>query len=220
MKGQVLDDFLEEIPQQEMGLDSSGWWTLNVDGASRQTGDGLRLQLKGPTGEVIEQAIFFNFPTSNNEAEYEAIIAGLDLEIFVSSEKIIIRSDSQLVVWQVNREYETRDQCMAKYVSLINLWLGSFAAWRLEHVPRSSNEKTDALAAVATSLPIKETVLLSVYYQPESSITTSQVNEVDETSPSWMTLVARYLSSGELPNNRAEAHKIQVQAARFSLINS
>ena len=151
---------------------------------------------------------------------YEAIIAGLDLEIFVSSEKIIIRSDSQLVVWQVNREYETRDQCMAKYVSLINLWLGSFAAWRLEHVPRSSNEKTDALAVVATSLPIKETVLLPVYYQPESSITTIRVNEVDETSPSWMTLVARYLSSGELPDNRAEAHKIQVQAARFSLINS
>ena len=109
---------------------------------------------------------------------------------------------------------------MAKYVSLINLWLGSFAAWRLEHVPRSSNEKMDALAAVATSLPIKETVLLPVYYQPESSITTSRVNEVDETSPSWMTLVARYLSSGELSDNRAEAHKIQVQAARFSLINS
>ena len=109
---------------------------------------------------------------------------------------------------------------MAKYVSLINLWLGSFAAWRLEHVPRSSNEKTDALAVVATSLPIKEIVLLPVYYQPESSITTSRVNEVDETSPSWMTLVARYLSSGELPDNRAKALKIQVQAARFSLINS
>ena len=62
---------------------------------------------------------------------------------------------------------------MAKHASLINLRLGSFAAWWLEHVSRSSNEKADALAVVAVSLPIKETALLPVYYQPESSITTN-----------------------------------------------
>ena len=108
---------------------------------------------------------------------------------------------------------------MAKYVSLINLRLGIFAAWRLEHVPRSSNEKADSLVSIDVSLPIKKTVLLPVYYQSESSITTNRVNEVDETSLLWMTLVVHYLSSGELPDNRAEAHKIQVQEARFSLIN-
>ena len=50
----MLVDFLVEIPQQEMELDSSGWWTLNVDGASRQTGAGLGLKLKASIGEVIE----------------------------------------------------------------------------------------------------------------------------------------------------------------------
>ena len=99
---------------------------------------------------------------------------------------------------------------MANYVSLINLRLGSFVAWQLEHVPRSSNEKMGALAVVAASLPIKETVLLPVYYQPESSITTYRVNEVDETGPSWMTPIVRYLSSRELSNNRVEAQKVQV----------
>ena len=165
------------------------------------------------------KAICLNFPTSNNEAEYEAIIVGLNLAISLSLEKIIIRSYSQLVVGQVNGEYEIRDQRMTKYVSIINLRLGSFMAWQLEHVSRSSNEKADALAAVAASLPIKETMLLPVYYQLESSIITNRVNEIDETCPSWMTPVACYLSLGELPDNRAEAHRIQVQAARFSLIN-
>ena len=108
---------------------------------------------------------------------------------------------------------------MAKYVSLINLQLGSFMAWKLEHIPRSSNKKADALAAVAASLPIKETVLLPVYYQPELSITNNWVNEVDETSPSWMNPVTHYLNSRELLDNRAQAYKIQVQATRFSLIN-
>ena len=139
-----------------------------MDGASQQKEAGLGMQLKALIGEVIEQAICLNFPTSNNEVEYEAIVIGRDLVISVSLEIIIIRSDSQLVVGKVNEEYETRDQCMTKYVSLINLRLGSFVAWQLEHVPRSSNEKVNALAVIASSLPIKETMLLLVYYQLES----------------------------------------------------
>ena len=75
------------------------------------------------------------------------------------------------------------------------------------------------MTAVAAPLPIKEIVLLPVYYQLESSITTNMVSEVDETGPSWMTQVARYISSGELPDKNTEAHKIQVQGTRFSLIN-
>ena len=125
-----------------------------------------------------------DFPASNNEAEYKAIIVGIDLAISVSSEKIIIRSDSQLVVGQVNGKYETRDQRMTKYASLVTLRLENFVAWRLEHILRDSNEKANSLAVLAASLLIKETVLLPVYYQPESSITTNRVNEIDETCPS------------------------------------
>ena len=88
-------------------------------GTSRHTRVGVGLQLKAPTGERVEQAIRLDFPTSNNETEYEAILAGVDLVQSISSEKLLIRSDSQLVVGHVNGEYETRDQCMAKYVGLI-----------------------------------------------------------------------------------------------------
>ena len=114
-----------------------------------------------------------DFLVSNNEAEYEAIIARIDLALSISLEKIIIRSDSQLVVGQVNGEYETRDERMTKYVSLVTRRLRNFAYWKLEHVSRDSNEKAKALAVVVASLPIKETVLLLVYYQPESLISTS-----------------------------------------------
>ena len=65
-----------------------------MDGAFRKTGAGVGLQLKAPTGERIEQAIRLDFPASNNEAEYEAIVADIDLAISVSSEMIIIQSDS------------------------------------------------------------------------------------------------------------------------------
>ena len=81
-----------------------------MDGASRQTGARVGLQLRALTGERIEQAIWLDFLASNNESEYEAILARADLAKSVSSEKLIIHNDSQLVVGQVNGEYETRGQ--------------------------------------------------------------------------------------------------------------
>ena len=85
----------------------------------------------------------------------------------------------------------------------------------LEHIPI----KGQTLVAVAASIPIKETVFLPIYYQSTSSITIDHVSQIDEAGPSWLTPIMHYLSLGELSDNRVEAHKAQVQAARFSLVN-
>ena len=73
---------------------------------------------------------------------------------------------------------------MEKYVSLVKQRLGSFSAWKLEHITRDYNEKADALVVVAASLMITETVFLPIYYQSNSSIITTPVSQVDEVSPS------------------------------------
>ena len=101
-----------------------------------QTRLGVGLQLKATTREMIEQTIRLDFPTSNNEIEYEAILPGVNLAKSVSSEKLIIRSDSQLVVGQANREYETRDKRMVRYASMVKQRLEIFVAWKLKHIPR------------------------------------------------------------------------------------
>ena len=88
-------------------------------------------------------------------------------------------------------------------------------ARKLEHISRGSNEKENALAVVATSLPTKETVLLPVYYQSESLIAANRVNDIEDTCPSWMTPIARYLSSGELPDSMVGAHKILLKRLDF-----
>ena len=66
-KRQVLVDFIAEIPKSEISQGSLNWWTLSVDGESRQTRASIGLQLKSPTGEKIEQAIRLGFKASNNE---------------------------------------------------------------------------------------------------------------------------------------------------------
>ena len=72
----------------------------------------------------------------------------------------------------MNGDYETRDQRMVKYTNLVKQRLESFSYLKLEHIPRSLNEKEYALAVVAASISIKEIGLLSIYYELTSSITT------------------------------------------------
>ena len=102
-----------------------GWWTLSVDGASRQTGAGIDLQLISPTGERIEQAIRLGFIATNNELEYEAMVAGLELALAMGVDNLSVQSDSQLVVGQVNAEFEFRNPRMTKYASLVKHKLNS-----------------------------------------------------------------------------------------------
>ena len=218
-KGQVLTDFLVELPQPNTRSNSEGWWTLYVDGASRQSGANIGLQLTSPAGERIEQAVRLGFDASNNESEYEALIAGVELALAVGADNLLIRSDSQLVIGQVNAEFESREPRMAKYASLVKQRLSTLSAWRLEHVSRDRYERADALAAVAASFPVKETVYLPIYYQPDSSILHTQVSQIKEAPPSWMDPIRLYIATGELPDERNKAHKIQIQSSRFSLVD-
>ena len=130
-----------------------GCYTLSVDGASQQIGVDIGLQLKSSGGDKIEQAIRLDFSASNNESEYEAILVEIELEAAISVDKLIIRSDSQLVLGQVNAEYESRDPRMTKYVPLVKQRFASFSAWKLEHFPKDSNEKAETLAAMAAFCP-------------------------------------------------------------------
>ena len=69
---------------------------------------------------------------------------------------------------------------MARYMGIVKQRLGNFAAWKLEHIPRDSNERENALVVVTSSIPIKKTIFLLINYQLALSITTERVNQIDE----------------------------------------
>ena len=84
IKGQVLADFVMDFASVEPAGDAQAVtdlspWKLSVDGASNAQGSGAGLILTSPEGIDIEYALRFGFHTSNNEDEYEAVIASLNL---------------------------------------------------------------------------------------------------------------------------------------------
>ncbi|KAL6335721.1 hypothetical protein AAG906_039484 [Vitis piasezkii] len=155
MKGQVMADFVLEYsrkPIQHKEPSEKEWWTLRVDGASRSSGSGVGLLLQSPTGEHLEQAIRLGFPASNNEAEYEAILSGLDLALTLSVSRLRVYSDSQLVVRHVQKEYEAKDARMARYLTKVRDTLQRFTEWTIEKIKRAENGRADALAVIPTEI--------------------------------------------------------------------
>ena len=80
-------------------------WKLFVDGAANAQGSGAGLILTSLEGIDIEYALRFVFRASNNEAEYEAVIAGLNLAHSMEADQLEVCSDSQLVIKQIDDTY-------------------------------------------------------------------------------------------------------------------
>ncbi|CAL2229367.1 unnamed protein product [Prunus armeniaca] len=94
-------------------------WQLHVDGASNHKGAGASVVIITPDGTLLEQAITLGFSASNNEAEYEALLAGLLLAKELSIMRLAIYSDSQLIKNQASGEYMTKHPRMVQYLDKV-----------------------------------------------------------------------------------------------------
>ncbi|XP_062109404.1 uncharacterized protein LOC133820020 [Humulus lupulus] len=128
INGQVLADFIVEFTSQPNGgrseeegqsvaeeeTRSFEGWSLHVDGASNEGGSRAGIVMTGPKGLRMYCAIQFRFEASNNEAEYEALLAGLRLAQGLKVTHLHIFSDSQLLIL---REKNTHADALAKLAS-------------------------------------------------------------------------------------------------------
>ena len=90
----------------------------------------------------------------NNEAEYDALIAGLNLAKDMGIKKLDIRSDSQLVVNQLLGTYQARDLKMASYLEHVKTVQSTFEEFNITQITRLDNNHADALANLGSSIPI------------------------------------------------------------------
>lgn len=91
-------------------------WTIYVDMSATQKGCGAGIICESPEVDIYEYAMRLNFRASNNEAEYEELLCGIQMSKATGAEEILALSDSQLIFIQVNGDYEVRDATMIKYL--------------------------------------------------------------------------------------------------------
>lgn len=96
IKAQVLVDFILEISYEEEEVKEKETWLLEVDGSSDVNGYGAEIIMTSPKENIYEYTIKFVFLASNNEAEYEAVIAGLRMYmcIVAGAKNVSLKTDS------------------------------------------------------------------------------------------------------------------------------
>ncbi|GJZ92526.1 reverse transcriptase domain-containing protein [Tanacetum coccineum] len=127
IKGQILADFIVERPEEESPDELVAEpevlpepWTLFTDGSSCVDGSGAGLILTNPEGAEFTYAMRFRFEATNNEAEYEALIAGLRIAEQMGVKNLQANVDSRLVANQVNGSYVAKESGMCAVEKLKN----------------------------------------------------------------------------------------------------
>ena len=161
-----------------------------------------------PEGDIVECMVRLDFPTTNNEAEYEALVAGLDLAKAARAASIVIYCDSQVVANQVNGDYECKEERMKRYLDQVKTRVGDLEA-KIIQIPRGENEQADRLSNAASTerMIIPGNVLSFVQLSP--LIVSNDIQEIGSES-NWTTPLVSYFKNRVLPDGKEAARKLKI----------
>lgn len=122
--------------------------SLHTDGGARGNPGpaGIGVVLADEHGEVIADIARGIGATTNNVAEYRALIAGLELALERGIAELDVYLDSKLVVSQVLGEWKIKDERLRALAAKAQILMGKFDAITIQHVRREQNAAADALA--------------------------------------------------------------------------
>ncbi len=121
---------------------------LYTDGACRGTpgSGGIGVVFKDEKGNVLGTLKKYIGSCTNNEAEYQALIAGLKEAVRHGYSRLHIFMDSELVVKQINGDYRVKSKHLFKYILEVRSLLSSFYTYKVIHINRNENKMADQLA--------------------------------------------------------------------------
>ncbi|GAU10080.1 hypothetical protein TSUD_423780, partial [Trifolium subterraneum] len=216
IKSQLLADFILELSSPPEATNMQPW-TLSVDGASNIRRSGAGVVLEGPDGVLIEQSLRFAFKASNNQAEYEALIAGMRLAKEMEVADLRAKSDSQLVTSQVSGEFQAKDPQLIKYLEQVRSLAKHFNTFELIYVPREQNARADLLSKLASTKKPgnNRTVIQETVAKPSTGdLEVWMVTRNDD----WRTPIIQYLENEKLPEEKEEKVKIKKRAAHYTMV--
>ena len=145
IKGQVIMEFTHV---EDQGAGEVPQWSIHMDGSSTREAGEASVILHNPEGDEVECMVRLDFLTTNNEAEYKALIIGLDLAKIARAENMVVYCNFQVVTSQVNGNYECKNKQMKKYLKQVKDQVNDLQV-KFVQVPREENEHADHLAKAA-----------------------------------------------------------------------
>lgn len=129
--------------------------TMYFNRSKCEQGGGTGVVFFMPQGVPIPYSFKLAFPCTNNNVEYEALILGLKEAITLKFERLMIYSDSLLVVNQVLGVYQCHNELLKSYREEIVRLLKFFKSYKIESSPISYNHFMDTMAYLGSLIPPK-----------------------------------------------------------------
>ncbi|XP_042460611.1 uncharacterized protein LOC122044141 [Zingiber officinale] len=218
-RGHVLDEEAsgehEDGAEQVHQTSSEETWKIYVDGSANHHGSGVGVLVISPQGDILQLAVRLNFRATNNEAEYEALLVGLQPARHVGAARIIIYSDSQLATQQVTGNFVINCDKLQMYREAYEKMKAEFTEVTVTKIPRSENERADELAKMDSSL--------TTWVLDRSTTQTFLITQIDlqnnaEATINWRAPMINYLRQGILPTDPEESQLIRKQAHAYVMI--
>ncbi|XP_028092679.1 uncharacterized protein LOC114292866 [Camellia sinensis] len=232
IKGQAVADFILEftnptsnaltvpahITADTKDLNS---WTLSVDSLSRKEGSETGLILTTPEGEYLKCALRFLFTASNNQVEYEALIAGLRLARDIGVDHLRVFSDSRLAVGQITDEFDAKEEAMRSCRDIAFPLTRLFNSFHIRHVPRSQNSHANEMAQLASvdQSDLCHGVWVEYLTHPAISPNQQVIHLLQNERIPWAHDIITFLEQGILPADKQEAAKVKARSSNYTLVN-
>jgi ribonuclease HI len=153
IKTQALVDFVSEWTEQQVpdNPEAVEVWRMYFDGSLKLQGAGAGILFIAPGGEQLKYALQLSFPASNNAAEYEALIHGLNIAVSLGIKRLMVYGDSLVVISQINKDWDCSNNSMGKYNTAVRKLEDKFVGLEFHHVERDRNAAVDALSKLGSS---------------------------------------------------------------------
>jgi ribonuclease HI len=160
MKGQVVADFIVEhrikdTHKLDLSYLTVSPWTLYFDGSVCNEGQGIGIVFISPSNVSFDFSSQLKTYCTNNQAEYEALLFGLELLNCTGVKHVKAFGDSQLVVQQVLEEYQCFDGTLNSYLEKCWGIIHSSDEFSIRHISRIENHRANDLAQDASGYQIK-----------------------------------------------------------------
>jgi ribonuclease HI len=196
---------------------------MYFDGSLKLQGAGAGILFIAPGGEQLKYALQLLFPASNNAAEYEALIYGLNIAASLSIKKLMVYGDSLVVISQINKDWDCLTDSMGKYCAAVRKLEDKFEGLEFHHVERDRNAAADALSKLGSSrAQAPPRIFVQEISQP--SILSDQMQECSTLSQpvsdpnDWKEPIIKYIKNEEEPDDKVAAERITRQSANYTLI--
>ena len=154
---------------------------MHTDGTSNRQAGGASVVLLSPEGDIVECVIRLDFPTTNNKAEYETLVASLDLARAAGATSVVIYCNSQVITNQINGDYECKGERMKLYLNQVRKKVDDLKA-KIIQIPRGENEQADRLAKAASAEHMITHGNVLSFVQLSPLIESSEVQEIGSES--------------------------------------